>query len=84
MISKQWVIECFREAERRGYKYGWDGDFTALGYIHDEVQWAVREGLEEEFGKMVVEMAHRAGEHFNFRCPIDAEFKIGDNWRDCH
>lgn len=84
LISKQWMIECFREAQFRGLRYGWDGDFVLLGYIHDELQWGVREGLEEEFGKMVVECAGRAGVFFNFKCPIDAEFKIGDNWRECH
>lgn len=84
LISKRWVIECFLEAERRGLRYGWDGDFTMLGYIHDEIQWAVREGLEEEFGQMVVECAARAGEFFNFKCPIGAEFKVGNDWHDTH
>lgn len=84
LVSKRWVIEVFEEAERRGLKYGWDGDWTLLGYIHDEMQFAVRDGLEEEFGKMVVECARKAGDFFKFRCPIDAEFKVGANWRDCH
>lgn len=84
LISKQWVIEIFEEAERRGLKYGWDGDWCLLGYIHDECQLAVREGKEQEFGEMAVMCARRAGEFFKFLCPIDAEFKVGDNWADCH
>ncbi len=84
LISKQWVIEVFEEAERRGLRYGWEGDWTLLGYIHDEMQFAVREGLDEEFGKMVIECARKAGEFFNFKCPIDAEFKVGANWMECH
>jgi DNA polymerase I-like protein with 3'-5' exonuclease and polymerase domains len=55
-----------------------------LGWVHDEFQMAVREGLEEDFGKMVVECAARAGEFFKFRCPVGAEFKIGTSWYDTH
>lgn len=84
LISKQWVIEVFEEAERQGLKYGWDGDWTLLGYIHDEMQFAVREGKEQAFGEMVIAMAWRAGEFFKFKCPIDAEFKVGSNWAECH
>jgi DNA polymerase I-like protein with 3'-5' exonuclease and polymerase domains len=84
VIAKQWVINIFEEAEARGLKYGWDGDWTALGFIHDELQVAVREGLEEEFGQMMVEQAAKAGQQYNLLCPVGAEFKIGSNWKDCH
>ena len=84
IIAKQWIIESFAEAERRGLKCGWDGDFVLLGFIHDELQWAVREDRAEELGKFVIEAAATAGEHFKFKCPIGAEFKVGNNWADCH
>lgn len=84
VIAKQWIIECFAEADRRGLKCGWDGDFVLLGFIHDELQWAVKEGLEEDFGTMVTQAAVTAGEHYNFKCPIAAEYKVGNNWAECH
>jgi DNA polymerase I len=84
LISKQWLLQCFADAKAAGLEYGWEKDFTMLGYIHDEIQWAVREEKAEEFGKMVVAAARKAGEHFSFKCPIDAEFKIGRNWYDTH
>lgn len=84
LISKRWVIEVFIEAEKRGYRYGWDGDFTMLGYVHDEAQMAVRDGLHEEFGQMMVDCAVRAGTFFKFKCPIAAEYKVGMNWFDTH
>jgi DNA polymerase I-like protein with 3'-5' exonuclease and polymerase domains len=84
LISKQWLIECFEETQRRNHSYGWDGQFTLLGYIHDELQWAVREEIADYFGTMVVDCAHKAGEFFNFRVPIDAEYKVGANWADTH
>ncbi|SAK95744.1 DNA polymerase I [Caballeronia temeraria] len=84
LIAKQWLIECFHEAERRGFKYGWDRDFTLLGWVHDELQWAVKEGSEEAFGEMVAGCARKAGDYFKFKCPVDAEFKTGASWADCH
>lgn len=84
LISKQWLVECFDEANTRGLKYGWEGDFTLLGYIHDELQWAVPTDKADAFGAMVVDCAAKAGEFFNFRVPIGAEYKIGGNWADTH
>ena len=84
LISKQWIIECIAEADRRGLKQGWDGDYCLLGWIHDELQWGVKEEIAEEFGQFVVECAAKAGEYFKFKCPIGAEYKVGDSWHDTH
>lgn len=84
LISKQWLIEVDAWATQRGLKYGYDGDWTMLGWIHDEIQFAVKEPLAEEFGQAVVDCAAKAGEYFKFNLPIGAEFKIGKNWADTH
>jgi len=84
LISKRWLVEVWIEVMQRGYRYGWNGDFVLLGYIHDELQFAVREELADSFGQMVTECARRAGEFFEFKCPIDAEYKTGLNWYDTH
>lgn len=84
LISKQWLIEVDKEANKRGMKYGWDGDWTMLGWIHDEVQLAVREDLAEEFGQAVVDCAAKAGEYFKFNLPVGAEYQVGTNWAECH
>ena len=75
-VAKRWLVECFLEAAARGLRYGWDGDFVLLGFIPRRIGWAVREGLEDSFGKMTTECARRAGDHFKFKCPVDAEYKI--------
>jgi DNA polymerase I len=82
LISKQWIVECFNALSH--LKYGWEHDYTLLGYVHDELQWAVRTELADEFGKTVVACAAKAGEHFNFKVPIGAEYSIGNNWADTH
>jgi DNA polymerase I len=82
LISKQWIVECFNAISH--LKYGWDGDYTLLGYIHDELQWAVREDKADEFGKVMIQCAAKAGEVFNFKVPIGAEYSVGKNWADTH
>lgn len=84
LISKQWLIEVDLWATKRGLKYGYDGDWTMLGWIHDEIQFAVKEDLAEEFGQAVVDCARKAGEFFKFNLPIGAEFKVGMNWAETH
>lgn len=84
LIAKRWLIEVDLWAKARGLKYGYDGDYTLLGFIHDETQYAVREEIAEEFGEAVVACAAKAGEFFNFNCPIGAEAQYGYTWADCH
>lgn len=84
LISKQWLIEVDLWATEKGLKYGHDGDWTMLGWIHDEIQFAVKDQLAEEFGQAVVDCARKAGEFFKFNLPIGAEFSVGKNWAETH
>lgn len=65
---------------------GWDKDGTVypVVHVHDEVQIMVREGREKEVGELFVHCIQRAGEFFKFRCPLDGEWKAGENWKDTH
>lgn len=86
LISKQWLREVVKAAEERGLKWSedWSGDYVMCGWVHDEVQIAVKEAYAEDFGKMVVECAAKAGEFFSFKVPIGAEYCTGSNWADTH
>lgn len=86
LISKQWLREVVKAAEERGWKWSedWSGDYVMCGWVHDEVQIAVREEYAEEFGKMVVECAAKAGEYFSFKVPVGAEYCVGHTWADTH
>jgi hypothetical protein len=33
---------------------------------------------------MAVEAIQKAGDHFNLRCPLDGEFKVGESWYETH
>lgn len=38
----------------------------------------------EQIGKMAVASIQEAGTFFNFRLPLDGEFKVGANWAETH
>jgi len=52
--------------------------------IHDEWQIEVPECRAMRVGSLAVTSIIESGEHFNLRCPLDGEYKIGDNWSETH
>lgn len=52
--------------------------------IHDEYQAEVKSELIEEYKIMAVEAIRKAGEYYKFRCPLDGEAKVGNNWAETH
>lgn len=65
---------------------GWQQgiDFVFVLNIHDEYQAEVREEIVEEYKILAVDAIRKAGEYFNFRCPLDGEAKVGTNWAETH
>ena len=55
---------------------GLDEHAYMMAWVHDEVQVAVREGYETNVGDRLRRMAQEAGEHFETRIKIDAEYSI--------
>lgn len=52
--------------------------------VHDEWQIECHPDDAEAVGKLAVASIKAAGEHFNLRCPLDGEYKIGKSWRQTH
>ena len=59
-------------------------DYKFVANIHDEWQVEVRESQADFVGLRAVEAIIEAGEYFNLRCPLDGEYKVGDNWSETH
>lgn len=55
-----------------------------VAHVHDEYQLLVKSGLENDVGKIAVQAFNKAGEFFNFRIPLDGEYKVGHNWAETH
>jgi DNA polymerase I-like protein with 3'-5' exonuclease and polymerase domains len=78
IIAKQWLIESTKLLQEKGI------NAKLLAFVHDETQWEVKEDQAEEAARLIEQAATKAGEALSFRCPVDAEGKIGNNWRECH
>ncbi len=59
-------------------------DYKFVANIHDEWQVEVKEEYADFFGEMAVKSIVESGKHFNLRCPLDGEYKVGGNWSETH
>ena len=53
-------------------------------HVHDEVQFEALESEADDVGRIAVQSMREAGEPYEFRCPLDGEYKIGHSWADTH
>lgn len=65
-------------------KYKTPEDFALVLHVHDEIQAEARPELAQEVGETFVWAIQEAGRLWNFRCPLNGEFKIGNNWAETH
>ena len=61
-----------------------DLDAHFVANVHDEWQIEVRKDQAEQVGQLGVEAIREAGEILELKCPLDGEYKIGDNWSETH
>lgn len=80
LICKQWLIEFDRALQNKNLF----GHAQQVAWVHDEIQVEVEKGYANEIGELAVESIRLAGEHFKFRCQLDGEFNIGNNWAETH
>jgi hypothetical protein len=51
---------------------------------HDEGQFLVPIGYQDEFSYHAFNIRDRLNERFELRCPQDIDIKFGQNWAECH
>lgn len=78
IIAKRWIVETTKKLNEAKIPY------KLVAWIHDELQIETSPGHASTVGRIAVEAAERAGIFLNFRCPVAAEWKSGNNWFDCH
>jgi len=52
--------------------------------VHDEFQIEVNEEDAERVGQIAKQSIVDAGVHFKFKCALDGDYKIGNNWAETH
>jgi len=80
LLCKQWLIEIDNELKRRKLH----GKCRQVAWVHDEVQFECEEELGDVFGEIAVGAIRSAGDYFNFRCPLAAEYRVGQTWAETH
>lgn len=93
-ICKSWITMAEKELEAAGFRNSqglhgdWDpeADFVFLGWIHDELQVAVKHPQHvDRITEILIDAGRRAGDPFvSWKCPTDVEVKAGTNWATCH
>jgi DNA polymerase-1 len=78
VAMKEALVILDKKIKEKGY----EAEFVAN--VHDEWQIEVREDHAEEVGKAGVEAIQEAGISLGLFCPLDGEYKTGDNWSETH
>ncbi len=61
-----------------------DIPFKIVANVHDEVQVETPQHFAKAVGMHFRNAIKAAGEELDLRCPMDGEYKIGDNWSETH
>ena len=52
--------------------------------VHDEWQFEVTPEYADDLGALAVMAIQQAGKDLNMVCPLDGEYKVGNNWAETH
>lgn len=82
LLMKRAALEQFNILTNAGLVHG--KDWALVANIHDEIQAEALPDCANGVGVAGQTGLKLAGEFFNFRCPLAAEYKIGKNWAETH
>tara|TARA_B100000780_G_scaffold278566_1_gene252553 strand:- start:425 stop:2188 length:1764 start_codon:yes stop_codon:yes gene_type:complete len=82
LLVKQGTIILNNDLEKAGFKFG--REYAMVLHVHDEMQFIVDEDKIEQFKVISEGLFKKTRDHFNFRCQLDGEIKVGQNWSDTH
>ena len=75
------LAQCiFYDKLRTQYK----GKFSFMATVHDEWQLECDPEIADDVGKLGVNSIIEAGDRLGCTIPLDGEYKVGNNWWDCH
>jgi DNA polymerase I-like protein with 3'-5' exonuclease and polymerase domains len=78
IVCKQWLVEI----DKRVRKSGLDAKLVAS--VHDEYQFEVAKPDINRFTKITKEAMYQTQKVFKFRCDLDSDHKVGNNWAETH
>lgn len=78
IVMKQALVLATNKLARYGYPY------KLVAQVHDEFQVEVPEEYAQQVGAVFRNAIREAGRTLELRCPLDGEYKIGNNWSETH
>jgi DNA polymerase I-like protein with 3'-5' exonuclease and polymerase domains len=78
IICKAWLRRIILLAEREKI------DYKLVASIHDEYQFEVNTLHADKLGRITKDAMKFVEEELKVNCPLDSEFKIGNNWAETH
>lgn len=82
LVMKLATVLLYDDLTERGYVFG--PDWALVAHVHDEFQIECRKEIADEIGRAACEAITRAGEFFEFKCPLAGSYDIGETWADTH
>jgi DNA polymerase-1 len=79
---KRGLVILYDTLLAKGWEFG--REFAIVLLVHDEWQTNVLPHLADEYGEAACEAIRAAGRFYSFRCPLEAQYDKGENWRDTH
>jgi DNA polymerase-1 len=79
---KRALVILDAELQAAGYVPGVHYEFVAN--VHDEWQIEVLPEIAQYVGEVAADAIRKAGEYYEFRCPLKGNFEVGNSWADTH
>jgi len=78
IVCKQWLVEMDKRIRRSGL------DARLVVSVHDEYQFEVARPDIDKFTQITKEAMKETQEVMSFKCDLDCDYKIGNNWAETH
>jgi len=82
VIMKYVPVETDKQMQLDGWE--WGVDYAQMLHVHDEAQYKSLPEASEYLGETAKAKIKEAEWFFNFKCQLDGEYKIGQNWAETH
>lgn len=87
-IMKEALVILDNDLHTAGLSHSWDKpedwDYEFSANVHDEWQIDVKERHAATVGPLAADAIRKAGESFNFKCPLAGNFVVGKTWAETH
>ena len=83
VLMKRFLVILDKFLQSLGYISGEDYEYVLN--VHDEIQVeCCSKHVAKTIGESCKIAMRKAGEYYDFKCPLKGEYKIGNNWSETH